>query len=175
MADSSFKLELSWQSPWGSEKREGRALLPQGGGEGGGGGGSGGGEVGGGDSHGGRSSRYGLEELTNTKKRVRPRRAVASRAGSELRRTVEKERETDAGLGEGSMDSTAQALQRSNQTSSEEEEEAGSSLFHRILEQRQLRNPDEEMVSSAYSEGSRSDGDLIGWTGVCASVDCYSM
>ncbi|KAG5262391.1 hypothetical protein AALO_G00274650 [Alosa alosa] len=36
-----------------------------------------------------------------------------------------------------------EAFQRSNQTSSEEE--AGSSLFHRVLEQRLLRNPDEEM------------------------------
>lgn len=138
MADSSFKLELSWQSPWGSEKREGRALLPQGR-EGGGGGGVGG------DSHRGRSPGYGLKELTNTKKRVGPRRAVTPRADTTLQKALKEERETDEGLEEGSMD-RAQALQRSNQTSSEEEE-AGSSLFHRILEQRQLRNPDEEMVS----------------------------
>ncbi|XP_031417249.1 testis-expressed protein 47 isoform X2 [Clupea harengus] len=113
-------MELSWQSPWGSETREGWALLPRGGGDG---------------RAGGRSPGYGLEEWVNTERRVSPRRV----APVALRRRC-AERETGGGVDEGSMDAV---VQRSNQTSSEEEPR--TSLFHCILEQRQLRNPDEEM------------------------------
>ncbi|KAL2078319.1 hypothetical protein ACEWY4_026004 [Coilia grayii] len=135
-------MELSWQTQWSSGKREGWPVLPQGEGA------ERGGEEGGagGDDYGGKSPGSDLFEWVNTEGSVGSGEATTVPPRTRRRKKMMTRRRrlgADGGLDEGMGMEAAQASQRSNQTKSEEE--PGTSLFHRILEQRQLRNPDEEL------------------------------